>query len=178
MVEQSTVNRLVPGSSPGRGATCRRRQLFKNRAMEDKMTRKELMQDLNGLFQFAVTVSLLFLTVMEFLLKSANMASDQMSLAELKWVSVPIFLVMSYVLFRIFKRKYRDWVFKTTNILLLIEIVLIVIAIIVVMINGNGVIHSYITLFILSGSLWGTAILPVLIFLFLAASTLFKKQHP
>lgn len=138
---------------------------------DNSTTRKELIQDNESIFQFSLTISLILVTIVDVLFNSINATSEQIGLVELKWANIPIALAVAYVIFRIFKNRFHEWVLRWSNYALLFEIILIVAAITVVLIDGNQI-HGYLNYYTLKVSLWSAMTLSTLIPIFLIVSSI------
>lgn len=126
------------------------------------ITKKELIQDVDGMFQFVITISIFFLTFIDNLFKMGNETSAQSGLVQIQWTTALIVLVISYMLFRIFGSKIKDRLIKAVNILLFAEVLSIVTAIAVVL-KYNNAITSYIGYYALKVSLWSAVLVPLAI---------------
>lgn len=136
---------------------------------------KELIRDIDSMFQFVITISIFLLTMIDVLFSSFSTNTEESGLTLFKLAIIPISLVISYLIFKIFKYSFKIWVISATNILLFLEIILIVIFIATVMTTGNTV-TTYSAYYTVKISSSGTMIIPIIILIFLIISSMFFRK--
>jgi hypothetical protein len=131
-------------------------------------TRKELIADSESLFHLTISVSIFFLLVIELLYKSVDTPAVQIGAIQLSWANLPVFLLFSYIFFRICREKVGLWLLKGIRFLLIAHLAFIATAASVVTIYKNTIdsIPKFYTLFI---SLWGSILIPLILSLSLLA---------
>lgn len=129
-------------------------------------TEKEIIQEVDSMFQFVIMISIFFLTFIDNLFKLANETSVLSGKVQMQWTNVLISLVISYVLFKIFRHKLSEKFIKLINILLFAQVVSVISAIIVVLKYQNQI-TSYIGYFTLKGSLYASILISFMILLLL-----------
>jgi len=126
------------------------------------ITKKDLVQDVDGMFQFVIMISIFFLTFIDNLFKLGSETPVQSGLVQMQWTNALIFLVIAYVLFRFFRFNLKDNFIKVTNFLLFTEVFSIVTTMTVVLKYGNNI-TSYIGYYILKISIWSAILVPIMI---------------
>jgi hypothetical protein len=124
--------------------------------------RKELIKEVDNLFQFTTTLSVFFITIIDILFRYANSTSEEMGKVELKWIFIVAILLICFLVFKIFKKYFSDRVLKITKFLLFAEIFFFIPPIIIIGQYLNTI-TSYFGYYSLIISLWSLIILPVLI---------------
>jgi hypothetical protein len=127
---------------------------------------KDVLIEIEGLFQFVVMLQIFFISIMDLLFKMTTDTSNQVIKVQLEYGALIAVFLSSYVLFKIFGKRFSQKILNISKWLLIsIIISLIPLVFIIGIIVYKTVIHSIFINIIFMLSMWALILIPISVFL-------------
>lgn len=135
------------------------------------------MEKLEKRLQFVITIALFFTVILDAMFKLAPNKFDSNQII-LMWGSSIAVLLIDYIFLEIVGNKFKDWVYKYTNLLLLVDVGMFAVLLVInaAVSNGENISSLYSAPYGIS--IFGVVIVPLAILIIFIADIFHTKVFP